>query len=194
MLAPDRSPLAGLVEVDETEITCRSTNDPLTGGGGRSHQGKVLVVGAVEVVDSGAGPWPHPVQPSTRLLGQQPARLPRRPTWPLVPPPRPMDGPVIPAPQASSMIPMSSARWPPMSSCPGVHRIFSNLKVWALGVYHGLRRKHLSSPISTSSSSASTGAEPGTPHSDPSSASPPPTSLSLTTCCCHRKHSYKSFP
>jgi hypothetical protein len=26
---------------------------------------------------------------------------------------------------------------------PWVHRIFSNLKVWALGVYHGLRRKHL---------------------------------------------------
>jgi hypothetical protein len=28
---------------------------------------------------------------------------------------------------------------------PWVHRIFSNLKVWALGVYHGLRRKHLKS-------------------------------------------------
>ena len=28
---------------------------------------------------------------------------------------------------------------------PWVHRIFSNLKVWALGVYHGLRRKHLQS-------------------------------------------------
>lgn len=26
---------------------------------------------------------------------------------------------------------------------PWVHRIFSNLKVWALGVYHGLRRKHV---------------------------------------------------
>ncbi|MGH7113093.1 MAG: IS1595 family transposase, partial [Stellaceae bacterium] len=26
-----------------------------------------------------------------------------------------------------------------------VHRIFSNLKVWALGVYHGLRRSHLQS-------------------------------------------------
>ena len=49
MLAPDRSPLAGLVEVDETEIACRSKNDPVTGGGGRSHQGKILVVGAVEV-------------------------------------------------------------------------------------------------------------------------------------------------
>jgi hypothetical protein len=28
---------------------------------------------------------------------------------------------------------------------PWVHRIFSNLKVWALGAYHGLRRKHLQS-------------------------------------------------
>jgi transposase-like protein len=26
---------------------------------------------------------------------------------------------------------------------PWTHRVFSNLKTWALGVYHGLRRKHL---------------------------------------------------
>ena len=26
---------------------------------------------------------------------------------------------------------------------PWAHRTFSNLKVWALGVYHGLPRKHL---------------------------------------------------
>src|ERR1700716_385461 len=56
MVAPGRSPLAGLVEVDETEIACRSKNDPVTGGGGRSHQGKMLVVGAVEVEDGGVGP------------------------------------------------------------------------------------------------------------------------------------------
>src|SRR6478752_7099052 len=56
MLAPGRSPLAGLVEVDETEIACRSKNDPVTGGGGRRHQGKMLVVGAVEVEDGGLGP------------------------------------------------------------------------------------------------------------------------------------------
>ncbi len=56
MLAPGRSALAGLVEVDETEIVCRSKTDPVTGGGGRSHQGKILVVGAVEVEDGGAGP------------------------------------------------------------------------------------------------------------------------------------------
>ena len=26
-----------------------------------------------------------------------------------------------------------------------IHSVFSNLKTWALGVYHGLRRKHLQS-------------------------------------------------
>jgi len=56
MVAPGRAPLAGLIEVDETEIPCRRKNDPLTGGGGRSHQGKLLIVGAVEVQDGGAGP------------------------------------------------------------------------------------------------------------------------------------------
>src|SRR5205807_10669105 len=53
MLVPGRTPLAGLVEVDETEFPCRSKNDPLTGGRGRSRQGKILVVGAVEVQDGG---------------------------------------------------------------------------------------------------------------------------------------------
>ena len=28
---------------------------------------------------------------------------------------------------------------------PWAHRVFANLKTWALGVYHGLRRKHLRS-------------------------------------------------
>src|SRR6266404_5433433 len=56
MVAPGRTALAGLVEIDETEIPCRSRNDPVTGGGGRSHQGKMLIVGAVEVQDGGAGP------------------------------------------------------------------------------------------------------------------------------------------
>ena len=55
MVAPGRIALAGRVEVDETEIACRSKYDPLTGGG-RSHQGKMLVVGAVEIEDGGAGP------------------------------------------------------------------------------------------------------------------------------------------
>ncbi len=144
MVAPGRSALAGLVEVDETEIVCRSKNDPLTGGGGRSHQGKILVVGAVEVEDGGAGPG--------RI------RLSQLPDYS--------------AASLHAFIKTNLARgataktdgWSGYSGAPGInhdphivgkiaahivlpwlHRIFSNLKVWALGVYHGLRRNHLQS-------------------------------------------------
>ena len=49
MVAPDRTPLTGLVEADETIFPCRSKADPITGGGGRSAKGKLLIAGAVEV-------------------------------------------------------------------------------------------------------------------------------------------------
>src|SRR5512132_2314402 len=49
MVAPDRSPLKGLVEVDETAISYRTNDDPPAGGRGRSHDGKMLVAGAVEI-------------------------------------------------------------------------------------------------------------------------------------------------
>ena len=52
MGAPDRSPLKGLVEIDETEIPQRRKDDPPEGGPGRSRQGKMLVAGAVEVHDN----------------------------------------------------------------------------------------------------------------------------------------------
>jgi hypothetical protein len=50
---------------------------------------------------------------------------------------------------------------------PWVHRSFSNLKVWGLGVYHGLRRRHFQSDLDEFVFGA-----PGMPHSDP---------------CCHRR-------
>jgi predicted RNA-binding Zn-ribbon protein involved in translation (DUF1610 family) len=142
MLAPGRSPLAGLVEVDETEIPCRSKNDPVTGGGGRSHQGKMLVVGAVEVEDGGLGPG--------RIRLSQVADY---------------SAASLHAFLAANVAAGATAKTDGWSGYPGatgvthdphvvgkmaahivlpwVHRIFSNLKVWALGVYHGLRRKHL---------------------------------------------------
>ena len=144
MLAPGRSPLAGLVEVDETEIACRSKHDPLTGGGGRSHQGKMLIVGAVEVQDGGAGPG--------RIRLAEVADYSADSLHPFI---------------ARNLAPGATAKtdgWAAYPGAPGVshdphvvgkiaahvvlpwvHRIFSNLKVWALGVYHGLRRKQLQS-------------------------------------------------
>jgi len=142
MVAPGRSPLAGLVEVDETEIICRSKNDPLTGGGGRSHHGKILVAGAVEIEDGGAGP-------GRIRLGEVPDYSARS----------------LHAFLKTNLVPGATAKtdgWSGYPGAPGVshdphvvgnmaahivlpwaHRIFSNLKVWALGVYHGLRRKYL---------------------------------------------------
>ena len=49
MVAPDRSPLKGLVEADETAIAYRANDDPPAGGRGRSHVGKMLVAGAVAI-------------------------------------------------------------------------------------------------------------------------------------------------
>jgi Transposase zinc-ribbon domain len=169
MVAPDRSPLAGLVEVDETEIVCRSKNNPVIGGGGRSHQGKILVVGAVE--DGGAGPG------RIRLAcmpSSKPILLP-------APPPRPMDGRGIPAPPASITIRMSSTTWPPISSYPGrtASSPISKSGPWASITACAAATCR---PISTSSSSASTTAVPGMPPSAPCSASPQPTRPSLTRC------------
>src|SRR5689334_21467879 len=118
MVARDRSPLAGLVEVDETEIVCHSKNDPLTGGRGRSHQGKILMAGAVEVDDGGAG--------LSRIRLQQMSDYSADSLHPFLkanlapaPPPRPTAGQGIPARLVSRTIRMSSAAWPPMSCCPG---------------------------------------------------------------------------
>jgi ISXO2-like transposase domain/Transposase zinc-ribbon domain len=144
MVAPERNPLDGLVEVDDTEIACRSKNDPPTGGRGRSHQGKILVVGAVEVHGGGAGPG--------RIRLQEVPDYSAASLHPFL---------------ATNLAPGATAKtdgWSGYPGAPGVHhdphtvgkmaahivlpwthRVFSNLKTWALGVYHGLRREHLQS-------------------------------------------------
>src|SRR3954467_6346883 len=53
MVDPGREPLAGLVEVDETSLPFRAKGEPARPG--RSHQGKLLVAGAVEIEGKGPG-------------------------------------------------------------------------------------------------------------------------------------------
>ena len=53
MVAPERGPLGGLVEIDETTIALRTKADPPAGGQGRSHEGKLLLAGAVEITQHG---------------------------------------------------------------------------------------------------------------------------------------------
>ncbi len=142
MVAPNREPLAGLVEVDEAELPCRSKDDPPTGGGGRSHQGKILLAGAVEVADDGAGPKrirlsviPDFSAKSLHAFlngAAAPGATVKTDGWAGYPgAPGVTHDPHVVGPMAAHVI------------LPWVHRVFSNLKTWALGVYHGLRRPHI---------------------------------------------------
>ncbi len=146
MVAPERSPLAGLVEVDETIISHRTKNDPPAGGQGRSHDGKLLIVGAVEVF--GLGPKTSPGRVRLATIED-------------------FSAPSLHDFMIANIVPDSTAKTDGWTGYPGareithqphvvgkmaahvvlpwVHRLFSNLKTWALGVYHGLRAKHLQS-------------------------------------------------
>jgi hypothetical protein len=145
MADPDRAPLAGLVEVDEASLPFHTKTDPPAGGAGRGHQGKMLLALAAEVVSG----------PNHRLaLGR--IRL------------APIAGysakslHAFVAANVAAGARLRSDGWSGYPGAPGVdrhphtvgvmaahvllpavHRVISNLKRWALGVYHGLRPKHL---------------------------------------------------
>ena len=134
MVDPEREPLAGLVEVDETSLPFRAEGEPVRPG--RSHDGKLLVAGAVEI----RGKAPGRIR--LAVIGDCSAVA---------------LGAFIAA--GSTVV---SDGWPGYKRLkdvkhdpkvigdapahlvlPWVHRVFANAKRWALGVYHGLRPKHL---------------------------------------------------
>lgn len=140
MVAPGRSVLSGAVEVDETEIPFRTKDDPPGGGQGRSLRGKLLVACAAEV----EGRAIHRI----RLAKIKDFTA------------KSLHGFILDA-----IAPGTKAKtdgWAGYNNAPGIvhcpdvigstpahivmpwtHRVFSNLKTWALGVYHGLRKKHV---------------------------------------------------
>lgn len=142
MVDPDRSLLQDLVEVDESELPFRSRNDPADAPrGGRSPVGKMFVAGAVELSEDG---YPRRIRlapiadfsaatlraflsatalPGTRVITDGWLGYERMPDHRHEPK-------VVGSAKAHEIL-----RW--------VHRVFANLKTWALGVYHGLRKAHL---------------------------------------------------
>ena len=137
---PERRPLCGLVEVDDTSLPYRSKVDPPAGGQGRSQEGKLLLAGAVEVV--GRGPArvrlkaidDYSATTLHAFLREAVALASAAKTdgWSGYPgAPGIRHEPHVVRPMAAHMI------------FPWIHRVFANLKRWALGVYHGLTRKHL---------------------------------------------------
>lgn len=142
MVDPDRNPLAGLVEVDETTIPFRTKQDPVAGGGGRSQAGKMPVIAAVEIVGDGPGrvrlaPIADYSAESIRGFAATNvaagAKL-KTDGWAGYPGTPEVDhDPHVVGTMAAHLV------------LPWTHRVFANLKRWALGVYHGLRRNHLQS-------------------------------------------------
>jgi predicted RNA-binding Zn-ribbon protein involved in translation (DUF1610 family) len=153
MVDPDREPLEGVVEVDQAEIPFRADDtffDP-----GKS--GKILIAGAVEVIDRDTN-QAKPRRKKTRYLDTRSGRIRlamiadnsaasieafvranvKRGTTLLT------DG-------HASYSGLTDYRHDPRTVgkmaghvvLPWIHRVFSLVKRWGLGTYHGLRRKHV---------------------------------------------------
>ena len=140
MVAPDRRPLAGLVEVDETSVPLRTKDDPVAGGSGRSHAGKMLVAGAIEVNDGkpdrlrltvihdDSADTLHTVIAQALATGCTA----KTDGWAGYPgAPGVTHDPHVVGSMAAHVI------------LPWIHTVFANLKTWAKGVFHGLREPHL---------------------------------------------------
>jgi len=138
MVDPEREPLAGLVEVDETSLPFRAKGEPARPG--RSREGKLPVAGAVEIRGKGPG--------RVRLVAIQDYSAATLTSF--------VAGNVAPGSTVVSdgwagyakltdvkHEPTVIGDTPAHLILPWVHRVFANAKRWALGVYHGLREEHL---------------------------------------------------
>jgi transposase-like protein len=154
MIDPDRDLLEGVVEVDQTEIPFRVGDAFFEPGAA----GKILIVGAVEVIDRGAGKT-KPRRKGEKYLDTRSGRLRLA---------------AIADNSANSieafvranvkpgatLLTDGHASYPGLSGdyrhdprvvgkmaahivLPWSHRAFALMKRWALGTYHGLRRKHI---------------------------------------------------
>ena len=141
MVDPEREPLAGVVEVDETSIAFRTKDDPVDGGAGRSHVGKLLIAGAVELTENGCAG-------RIRLMVIEDYSAPT------------LSGFVTRNIAAGAKV--VSDGWSGYRNLkehkheakvigtmaahvllPWTHRVFANLKRWGTGVLHGFRKAHL---------------------------------------------------
>lgn len=155
MIAPDRTQLSGVIEVDQTEVPFRESNPPL-GVGGRT--GMITVVGAVELLDGTTG---DPLKPTRTMYF--PDTRPGRIRLAVVPDNTaatleafvrenvaPGSGVITDGHRSYSLTPHGYVHAPrtvgPMAAhvlLPWIHRTFALVKRWGMGVYHGLRRRHV---------------------------------------------------
>ena len=141
MVDPDRSALAGVIEIDETSIPYRTQEEPVAGGQGRSPIGKLIVAGAIEVYEDGS---PGRIRLSVIPNFQREtlhgfvtkATAPGSGIF--------TDGNAsyegVPDRKHVSQV---IGAMPAHVFMPWIHRVFSNLKRWGLGTFHGFRRRYL---------------------------------------------------
>src|SRR4051812_24158542 len=138
MVDPEREPLAGVVEVDESSLPFRTKDEPARPG--RSHEGKLLIAGAVKIKGRGPGRVRLAVigDYSAATLGAFVAG-------------KVADGGTVVSDGWSGYARLKDVKHDPKVIgetpahlvLPWVHRVFANAKRWAMGVYHGLRAEHL---------------------------------------------------
>ena len=179
MVDPERNPLSGLVEIDEASLPFRTKDDPPTGGQGRSHDGKMLIVGAIELgteTSQAACGWPKspPTAPPTSDTSSKPPPIP-------TPSRKPTAGPATLRSPPIATMSMSSGRPPLTSSCRGSTKSSPTSKDGREASTTGCVAS-ICRPISMSSSFASTAAKPATLLSARSSASPPMQNPLPTAC------------
>src|SRR5881227_4025422 len=138
MVDPEREPLAGLVEVDESSLPFRAGGEPVRPG--RAHEGKLLIAGAVGIVGKGPGRVRLTV-----IADYSAATLKAFVAGNVA------AGSTVVSDGWSGYARLTDVKHEPKVIgdapahlvLPWIHRVFANAKRWALGVYHGLRRQHL---------------------------------------------------
>ena len=152
MVDPDREPLEGVVEVDQAEIPFREGDTFLE----RGNAGKILVIGAVEVIERDTNAA-KPRRKRAKYLDTRSGRIRlaaivdnsaasveafvkanvKRGTTLLT------DGhKSFPGLKVYRHDPRVVGKMAAHVVLPWIHRAFSLMKRWSLGTYHGLRRKH----------------------------------------------------
>src|SRR5271168_460829 len=153
MVDPDRDPLEGVVEVDQAEIPFRAGDaffDP-----GKS--GKILIIGAVEVIERDTN-RAKPRRKQAKHLDTRSGRI--RLAVIADNSAASIEAFVRASVKRGTTLPTDGhASYPGLTDyrhdprvvgkmaghvvLPWIHRVFSLMKRWALGTYHGLRRKHV---------------------------------------------------
>ncbi|MBN8984493.1 MAG: IS1595 family transposase, partial [Rhizobiales bacterium] len=137
-------PLQGDVEVDESSIPYYLHDGPSEGGQGKSLVGKIFIIGAVEM---------HEGRTSGRIRLAKLIEDKRRYIQPFVLA-NTAPGCAIYTDANRSYVGIPDRKHfptnlsakdarPAHESFERIHRVFSNLKRWGLGTFHGFREKHL---------------------------------------------------